>query len=77
MDVLRIIHLIFHSQKRIRMAVGLVINPGLCDGSFSYFSSFAFLATLRETGFFHAKPQSPQRNRKEESEEINLSFSNA
>jgi len=23
--------------------------------SFSYFSYFAFLATLRETGFFHAK----------------------
>jgi len=45
--------------------------------SFSYFSSFAFLAALRETGFFQAKPPSPQRNHKEESEEINLSFSNA
>jgi len=43
---------------------------------FTYFSSFAFLATLRETGFFHAKPLSPQRNRKEEKYQSNDPFSN-
>jgi len=46
-------------------------------GFFSYFYFFAFLATLRETGFFHAKPLSPQRNRKEEKQRINDPFSNA
>ena len=47
------------------------------DYAIEFFSSFAFLATLREIGFFHAKPQSPQRNRKEEKEEINVTFCNA